>query len=292
MALQEVWDPRYSHVERFARGQNLHVVASSAPSLLSYLKLKLFGGGLMIISKFPIEQSKEIIFDRGTHSDMFASKGALYAKINIGSAHHDLKVHVFNTHLQASYGHEFNVNNPYADIRKKQLEQLAEFINQMTFRDKYPIILMGDFNVNAHRARGDPQDSVEYTRMVHHLHSEFYQIVDVLKEFNGGVHPVTYEGKGILTGQDKQIVGPQRLDFLLELRRTANDENFSYKFTNATVVPFHIRERMFKQISDHYGASAVMQLFLRTKKNEEKDGASTQNVVLKDFLVGVCSDEA
>lgn len=276
LALQEVWDPRYKKVENFVRANKLYSVGSTAPSSLEYLKLRLFGGGLMIISKYPIEAKEELVFDKGVASDGFVTKGVLYAKVKVGSSY----LHVFNTHLQASYGYEFDFeNNPYADIRKRQLEQLTKFINKQTAKDQYPIFLMGDFNVNARRAPDDAANSAEYDHMLRILRSESYEVVDVHKEFNGGVHPVTYAGKSVRVGAPPRV-GGQRLDFLFEMRRNISPDNFKYKFTNATVVPFEVSGRMFSQISDHYGASATMEIFTSGKygdvepKEEGLDGAT------------------
>lgn len=93
IALQEVWDPRYKTLERFATQNNIHVVGSTAPPPTSYFSLRLFGGGLMIMSKHPIVDTQEVMFDQGTSSDKFVTKGVLYAKIKVGSSF----VHVCST---------------------------------------------------------------------------------------------------------------------------------------------------------------------------------------------------
>jgi hypothetical protein len=49
--------------------------------------LRVFGGGLMIISKYPIETTRELVFDKGVASDGFVTKGILYAKVKIGSSY-------------------------------------------------------------------------------------------------------------------------------------------------------------------------------------------------------------
>lgn len=259
LALQEVWSPRSKYIENFAKKHGLHLVSSHRP-LLSLAKLQIYSGGLMILSKYPIERTKQAVFVRGTHSDSFTTKGALYALINVG-AH---KIHVFNTHLQASYDGECNPDGVYASIRKKQLSQLASFINSVTCNDAFPILLMGDFNVNAIRDCDDgAADSEEYMRMLAILRSDLYHIVDVMKEFNDGTHPVTHKGMGVLPcmpDEGRKERG-QRLDFLLELRRHNEDMRSTYKFIDARVVPFSSQEESFVQLSDHFGVSASMQLF-------------------------------
>jgi len=273
LALQEVWDPRYRQVEKYARLNNMHVVGSSAPSVRNYLKLRFFGGGLMIISKYPIVDHQELVFESGTSSDGFVTKGVLYAKVQVGPSSF---VHVFNTHLQASYGYEFDFKtNPFASIRKKQLHKLASFIKKVTSSDHHPIVVMGDFNVNARRTPTDGGDSEEYIDMLNILHSEeVYDVVDVLKHFNDGQHPVTYGGQGVRDGHNS--VGGQRLDFLFEMRKKGAQH--SHKFTKGHVVPFDVKEEVFTHISDHFGATALMEVHVTEEsiEVEERDanGAS------------------
>jgi len=256
VALQEVWDPHYRTVEKYARTSSMHVVGSSAPSLYRYLKLRMFGGGLMIISKYPIVDTREIIFDRGSHSDAFVTKGVLYAKVKVGPSY----IHVFNTHLQASYGYEFDfVNNPYTPIRHKQLKRLTAFIDQITSKDQYPIMVMGDFNVNARAGPSDGRDSKEYTEMIEILRSKHYEIVDVLKEHNSGKHPETYGGKGVLPDEKPKTAG-QRLDFILELKKNTSIHNFEYKLSGGKVVPFQVTGEVYTHISDHYAQTVSMEI--------------------------------
>jgi len=252
VALQEVWDPRYRAIEKYARLNNMHVVGSSAPSIFRYISLRIFGGGLMIISKYPIVDTQEIIFDRGSQSDSFVTKGVLYAKVKVGSSY----IHVFNTHLQASYGYEFEDYNPYTPIRQKQLKKLTAFIHKMTSKDQYPIMVMGDFNVNARAGPDDGSDSKEYIDMIEILRSQHYEIIDVLKHHNNGKHPVTYGGKGVLPDQ-KPKVGGQRLDFILELKKDASIE---YKLSGGKVVPFQVTGEAYTHISDHYAQTVTMEL--------------------------------
>ena len=56
-------------------------------------------GGLVILSRFPITHHSFVPFRYGVLSDSLAEKGLLYAKIKIKNSY----LHLFNTHLQASY---------------------------------------------------------------------------------------------------------------------------------------------------------------------------------------------
>jgi len=273
--LQEIWSPRYQQVASFAKRHGLHVVGSAHASIVSMLGLRVFGGGLMIISKYPIETTRELVFDKGVASDGFVTKGVLYAKVKIGSSY----VHVFNTHMQASYGYEFKDNDPYALIRKKQIQQVATFIAKIALDDHYPIITMGDFNVNAIRRVDDPSDSKEYLDMVNLLcKNGLFSVVDVHKHFNNGAHPVTNSGRGVKGGVSK---GGQRLDFVFELRRnTTRKERIIHEFTHAAVLPFEVAGEVYTNISDHYASLIIMEI--QCKHDEvlyvEEDGAGTRVV--------------
>jgi len=222
----------------------------------------------MILSKYPIVDTKEMVFDSGSHSDRFVTKGVLYAKIKVGASY----VHVFNTHLQASYGYEFDFSgNPYSEIRKKQLKKLAEFVQSITSKDNYPVLVTGDFNVNARAAPGDGTDSREYTEMLTILQHPTYKIVDLLKDHNGGKHPITYGGNGVVRGE-KPKVGGQRLDFILQLDRESPVVKCS--FSEGQVVPFQATGEIFTHISDHYAQSVLLELQVKDGAEELLDGAS------------------
>lgn len=230
----------------------------------------------MIISKHPIVETREIVFDQGAHSDKFVTKGVLYAKIKVGSSF----VHVFNTHLQASYGNEFNYeNNTYTPIRNRQLKQLANFVKSVTSKDDYPIMLAGDFNVNARVAPDDGSDSREYLEMIQILQASSYQVIDILKEHHGGEHPVTYGGNGVLHGE-KPKVGGQRLDFILELKR---ESTHKYNFLEGMVVPFKVMEKLFTHISDHYAQSVILEIHAN---EDADDGANVSGLAGATIALG------
>ena len=65
----------------------------------SFFSKYLVDGGLVILSRFPIINSSFIPFKYGVLSDSLAQKGVLYAKIEIKNS----VMHLFTTHLQASY---------------------------------------------------------------------------------------------------------------------------------------------------------------------------------------------
>lgn len=267
IGLQEVWSPRYQQLENFAKKEGLHVVGSAHATVTSMLGLRMFGGGLMIMSKYPIETTRELIFDKGVASDGFVRKGVLYAKVKVGSSY----VHVFNTHMQASYGYEFVENDPYALIRKKQIQQVSDFIAKIALDDHHPIIAMGDFNVNAIRHADQPAtDSREYLEMIAALsRNGIFDVLDLHKDFNDGTHPVTNTGRGVIGKQSK---GGQRLDFVFEMKRNApHPERAFHSFTHASVLPFEVNGEQYTHISDHFASHVILEILGKHNHDENEE---------------------
>jgi endonuclease/exonuclease/phosphatase family metal-dependent hydrolase len=124
----------------------------------------LVDGGLCIVSKFPIVADHHVTFPKGLFSDALSAKGALHALIDVtpppppapaaaaASTSSKLLLHVFCTHLQASY----YPSRPLDDVgfvkswqaRIKQLAVLNAFVNQCIAGDDHDAVLVGDFNVN------------------------------------------------------------------------------------------------------------------------------------------------
>lgn len=66
--------------------------------------------------------------------------------IEIDASHH---IHVYTTHTQASYDNGGEVNFADTKIRLDQFAHVHKFIHETASQDTWPILLMGDLNVNA-----------------------------------------------------------------------------------------------------------------------------------------------
>lgn len=104
----------------------------------------LIGSGLVLASRWPIEQTHTITYSQasrfltdGFKADGFAAKGALHARIRIGNGP-NARVDCFLTHLESRS----------SSARQKQITELSKFIS-LYATDNYPLVIMGDFNVNA-----------------------------------------------------------------------------------------------------------------------------------------------
>ncbi|KAF2069907.1 hypothetical protein CYY_008778 [Polysphondylium violaceum] len=199
---------------------------SAASPLPPYFKSTfLVDGGLVVLSKYPIKETGYLLYTQGVDSDMLASKGVLYTKIQTSP---DKMIHLFTTHLQASYAHPevpgqvatstttatANPNIKNDSIRTIQLNQLRDFILSKTFDDQHTIILAGDLNVDGRTSRDNAKDSKTYIEMLdilcntnkkytstlvdnNQLPASFYNnkkvfsVNDLLKQDCQGDHPPT-----------------------------------------------------------------------------------------------------
>lgn len=107
----------------------------------------VFGGGLAILSKWPIEESsmfryplngRPTAFFRG---DWFVGKGVAVARIRMPD---DQIVEVFNTHLHAPYERE--PNDSYICHRTAQAWEIAKLMRDASERGSL-VIGLGDFNM-------------------------------------------------------------------------------------------------------------------------------------------------
>ncbi|KAI9836748.1 MAG: phospholipase C type enzyme [Thelocarpon superellum] len=109
----------------------------------------IFGGGLAILSKWPIEESSMVryplngrptAFFRG---DWFVGKGVACARIRTGSSRQDV-VEVFCTHLHAPYERE--PHDSYLCHRTAQAWEIAKMMRGAAERG-HLVVGLGDFNM-------------------------------------------------------------------------------------------------------------------------------------------------
>lgn len=141
VGLQECWtQENYQKIRQYTR------------RILPYGKFYysgIFGGGLVILSKWPIEESTMVqyplngrptAFFRG---DWFVGKGVACARIKLGPGWNDV-VEVFCTHLHAPY--ESEPNDSYLCHRTAQAWEIAKLMRGAAERG-HLVIGMGDFNM-------------------------------------------------------------------------------------------------------------------------------------------------
>ncbi|ELP93474.1 sphingomyelinase C precursor, putative [Entamoeba invadens IP1] len=217
--------------------------------------------GLIIISKYPIVYNKFKLYKRSIYADAVASKGALYAKIEVRP---NQFLHIFNTHTQADYTLDYNEAKPSRDMRLSQIKQYAEFVKKMIKDDQYPVLLCGDFNVNGRAGTDGTTESTEYADLLKNLIFPDEELIDLLLRDNNGVQPVTFgdsfiDPSGVETPCDSEItyqvscMDKSRLDYIFHLKR--KQENPQMKCSNCRVDKFQVKGKKFPFMSDHYGVT-------------------------------------
>jgi endonuclease/exonuclease/phosphatase family metal-dependent hydrolase len=117
---------------------------------------QLGNGGVFIASRWPIERSASRTFqDACSGTDCLAPKGVMYARIRKTVGETSAVYHVFGTHLQSGTGAE------PASVRIAQLQQMARFRDSLEIPADEPVVLAGDFNVDA---IADPDEVVAMLR--------------------------------------------------------------------------------------------------------------------------------
>ena len=141
VGLQECWTQEDYHS---IRGQTEHILPYS-----KFYHSGIFGGGLAILSKWPIFESNMVryplngrptAFFRG---DWYVGKGVACAKIRMGAGQSDV-AEVFCTHLHAPY--EGEPNDSYLCHRTAQAWEIAKLMREAAERG-HLVIGLGDFNM-------------------------------------------------------------------------------------------------------------------------------------------------
>mmetsp|Transcript_5573 Transcript_5573/g.5740 ORF Transcript_5573/g.5740 Transcript_5573/m.5740 type:complete len:488 (-) Transcript_5573:97-1560(-) len=245
LCLQEVFGTYNSRKEQLIRAASkngfFYCVDLEAPPFYSKF---IAEGGVIIFSRFPILKYSVHLFPYGVVSDSLSQKGIIYSQIEIGNS----KLHLFNTHTQASY------NNDLLDLyiatfntRMDQVNCLGNFISGI-LKDEYNdkndfALLCGDMNVDALKYYKIPIKIQEMRRMAD---SEYDKMIETLN--NNGLltenlyykqnkhHPVTYADIDIQTGYfDKiltygdDIATCQSLDYMIAIKPNYNINGYDCK---------------------------------------------------------------
>lgn len=96
-------------------------------------------GGVVVMSKFPIEYQAQQIFSQSCGADSFSQKGFIHAIINKDGS----KYHIIATHVQAD---DSLCNNP-AYIRLQQFHQINQYIVNADIPSNEMVLIAGDLNV-------------------------------------------------------------------------------------------------------------------------------------------------
>ena len=193
---------------------------------------KWIDGGIVILSRHPVVETRTMEFTRSSGGDIVAGKGPVYVQIQhpvIGA------VHVFSMHLQASENlrEKDGATASEKAIRASQIGELLSFLRDCVGGDpaEATVLLAGDWNIDAHAHRSEekslpgglaegvgfktaqmtrqgsapgsppstdapsspPGGSPEYQALLSQLRSALPNLRDLVQESaEDGFHPVTY----------------------------------------------------------------------------------------------------
>jgi len=147
VGLQEVFLQRDKIIRRL---QETYRVIDPDPAL----KKRVLGSGLLLATKFEVEDWWAMRYEDAVGDDAFATKSALYVRLVLLHGRLDVVV----THFQAG------TTKARRAARAKQLKSLNCFIAEHALTD-VPRIIMGDLNVSAPSGY-DPTHSAEYMALL------------------------------------------------------------------------------------------------------------------------------
>jgi endonuclease/exonuclease/phosphatase family metal-dependent hydrolase len=101
---------------------------------------RLESSGVFILSKGPFTTEKTMVYREANWPDVLAAKGVVYVHTSVSY----IDLHVFATHLQASYAGD---QAAYARTRQKQLHTFRTFVDAQQIPSDQLVCFCGDFNV-------------------------------------------------------------------------------------------------------------------------------------------------
>lgn len=184
----------------------------------------LFSGGVVIVSRWPIEATNQHIYSNCVGEDCFAAKGVMYAKINkLGRNYH-----LFGTHAQAGR------SKKRIAARQLQLEELYQFVSQQNIPLSEAVLIGGDLNVDRVKNNSD-----EYCKML--------EVVSVQEPFYE-LNKYTFNGKDNYYCSDDYRVS--YLDYIFPHKSFLKP----LKATNEVRVFRTIEDKLWRifDLSDHF----------------------------------------
>jgi len=184
--------------------------------------------GIWVLSKYPLLQTKQMVYSDCGREDCIAKKSAMFSEIDFNGK----KVHIIGTHLQAISGEK------YDNIRANQMKMMAELGNEF-FNESIPQIFTGDMNTAT-------EDTAKYRNMLRILNAK-----DGMPQGN-----IQHS----LRGQENDIsrkpvnYGPKLIDFVF-----LKPNKSSAKVISREVMRYRYEMKKGRSdLSDHYAVKAVL----------------------------------
>jgi endonuclease/exonuclease/phosphatase family metal-dependent hydrolase len=193
---------------------------------------KLYDGGVIILSRFPIVMQSEFVFPECNGADCYADKGVAYAEIVKGANSY----HVFAAHTASFDSDEAREN------RLKQLQQIRNLADSLDIPANQKVIFGGDLNVDKLAFPGD--------------YSQMLDILQVHAPVYSGYTKATFDpdindnATDLASGSRK----PQYLDYILQAKQAGQVSDDAMINTNEVFVLRSDVEDLWQvwDLSDHF----------------------------------------
>ncbi|KAA1415958.1 sphingomyelin phosphodiesterase [Nocardioides humilatus] len=188
-------------------------------------------GGVAVLSKWPILQQVQHIYDIGCGFDALAAKGFVYVQLNVRGK----RVHVVASHTQAD--DSLCIFRSPAQIRAAQFAAIDRFLDARRIPADEQVIIMGDLNV----VRSSP----EYASMLSVLDS---------------VAPTSYGGSTTSFDPETNSLAAARypgepgqdLDYVLQRRTNQSPGAWPNRVLAAKAPAWNLGDVTYHDYSDHY----------------------------------------
>lgn len=203
----------------------------------------LIGGGLLLLSKYPILETHTLTYQNATRllthglkADGFAAKGALHVRVLVDLPS-QLAVDCFVTHLDSQS----------ASVRRLQLEEFCQFVSRYQHRDN-PAVLLGDFNIAADASADSESEYSNLTASIDRLRSI---------PFVDAAHRVTFGPAGSSDALAED--GGRRIDYLF-YSNSANPAATQLARAQAKHLPLLDEQVPEGSLSDHLAVTCAFRL--------------------------------
>lgn len=212
-------------------------------------------GGLGVFTLHPITMFRDWQWSNDTQSWPKAGQGFIFTRIVIPFT--ELSVDVYVVHINSG-------GNNHA-VRKKQLNQLATKIQELSRSSGNPVLVIGDFNIGGPPPTVAPPGNPGYEDIMEALHDPR----DLWLEANPAAEPETGYTTGcwIYSGDASGCDGRERIDFIFLLTHpdlTSNPFQIVIAEPGVSRVrwaePTHVNYPPIRYVSDHFGVEATIEV--------------------------------
>lgn len=171
--------------------------------------LKFVGGGVLILSKWPINYTVEYFYKNACSAHRFVRTGFVYARILYGNSSNP--IHVFGTHLQPN---DYRGCYLYGEhkIRERQMEELNTFLQSRNISRNELVFILGDFNIDKYHLK------------------QYQTLLDILDVYPQSLHSASQlcSWDSLFNGMTNAKHGSQLLDYVF-LHENHNPFNWHWQ---------------------------------------------------------------